>query len=100
MRNEKSIPLYERLSRDDELQGESNSISNHDSLAGPDVLDALQLFLEIILAEKVLRLSQPCVIHHIAFDDELFQHPVRPNAEHGRLFGVHTIPTAIMASRL
>ena len=22
--------LYERLSRDDELQGESNSISNHD----------------------------------------------------------------------
>ena len=28
MRNEKIIPLYERLSRDDELQGESNSISN------------------------------------------------------------------------
>lgn len=62
------------------------------SLAGPDVPDTLQLFLEIILAEKVLRLPQPCVIHHIAFDDELFQHPVRPNAEHGRLFGVHTIP--------
>ena len=30
MRNEKITPLYERLSRDDELQGESNSISNHD----------------------------------------------------------------------
>ena len=26
MRNEKNTPLYERLSRDDELQGESNSI--------------------------------------------------------------------------
>ena len=61
------------------------------SLAGPDVPDTLQLFLEIILAEKVLRLPQPCVIHHIAFDDELFQHPVCPNAEHGRLFGVHPV---------
>ena len=28
MRNEKITPLYERLSRDDDLQGESNSISN------------------------------------------------------------------------
>ena len=28
MRNEKITPLYERLSRNDELQGESNSISN------------------------------------------------------------------------
>ena len=28
MRNEKITPLYEQLSRDDELQGESNSISN------------------------------------------------------------------------
>ena len=26
----KITPLYDRLSRDDELQGESNSISNHD----------------------------------------------------------------------
>ena len=32
MRNEKITPLYERLSRDDELQGESNSISNHELL--------------------------------------------------------------------
>ena len=30
MRNEKITPLYERLSRDDELQGESNSIIHHD----------------------------------------------------------------------
>ena len=28
----KIIPLYERLSRDDELQGESNSISNQESI--------------------------------------------------------------------
>ena len=32
MRNEKITPLYERLSRDDELQGESNSISHHSFL--------------------------------------------------------------------
>ena len=30
MKNKKIIPLYERLSRGGELQGESNSISNHD----------------------------------------------------------------------
>ena len=30
MKNTKITPLYERLSRDDELQGESISISNHD----------------------------------------------------------------------
>ena len=32
MRNEKITPLYERLSRDDELQGESNSIFNQEIL--------------------------------------------------------------------
>ena len=32
MRNEKIIPLYERLSRDDELQGESNSLSNQEKM--------------------------------------------------------------------
>ena len=32
MRNEKITPLYERLSREDELQGESNSISNQELL--------------------------------------------------------------------
>ena len=30
MLKNKITPLYERLSRDDELNGESNSISNHD----------------------------------------------------------------------
>ena len=29
----KITPLYERLSRDDELQGESNSISNQKTIA-------------------------------------------------------------------
>ena len=28
----KTTPLYERLSRDDELQGESNSISNQEGI--------------------------------------------------------------------
>ena len=32
MRNEKITPLYERLSHDDELQGESNSISHQELL--------------------------------------------------------------------
>ena len=32
MRNEKITPLYERLSRDDELQGESNSISTQKAM--------------------------------------------------------------------
>ena len=32
MRNEKITPLYERLSRADELPGESNSISNQDGI--------------------------------------------------------------------
>ena len=31
-RNEKITALYERLSRDDDLQGESNSISNQKSI--------------------------------------------------------------------
>jgi len=32
MVRDKITPLYERLSRDDELQGESNSISNQELL--------------------------------------------------------------------
>lgn len=32
MMKTKITPLYERLSRDDELQGESNSISNQDGI--------------------------------------------------------------------
>ena len=41
MRNEKITPLYERLSRDDELQGESNSISNQKKML--DTVDNNQI---------------------------------------------------------
>ena len=41
----KITALYERLSRDDELQGESNSIKNHDELGRYYIeeLDAMQV---------------------------------------------------------
>ena len=42
MRNEKITPLYERLSRDDELQGESNSISNQKQMLEDQTLDELR----------------------------------------------------------
>ncbi len=41
MRNEKITPLYERLSRDDELQGESNSISNQKKMLTASVTHSL-----------------------------------------------------------
>ena len=41
------------------------------AFTGADVTDALQLFLKIVFAEEVFRLTQPCVIHHITLDDEL-----------------------------
>jgi hypothetical protein len=45
MRNEKITPLYERLSRDDELQGESNSISNQKQMLENQELICKGLFL-------------------------------------------------------
>ena len=36
MTKTKITPLYERLSRDDELQGESNSISNQENICQGD----------------------------------------------------------------
>jgi len=36
MTKTKITPLYERLSRDDELNGESNSISNQDGICQGD----------------------------------------------------------------
>lgn len=39
----KITPLYERLSRDDELQGESNSISNQDGICQGGSLQKLQI---------------------------------------------------------
>lgn len=41
-RNEKITVLYERLSRDDDLQGESNSISNQDGICQGGSLQKLQ----------------------------------------------------------
>ena len=38
MGRDKITALYERLSRDDELQGESNSILNQDSICQGDFL--------------------------------------------------------------
>ena len=43
MRNEKITPLYERLSRDDELQGESNSISNQKKMLSSSAARAVPL---------------------------------------------------------
>ena len=42
-RNEKITALYERLSRDDDLQGESNSISNQDGICQGVFLQKLQI---------------------------------------------------------
>ena len=50
-------------------------------LAGPDFPDALQQFVEVILAEDLLALLQPLVIQHEALDDELPQGLGRPDAE-------------------
>lgn len=42
MSQNKITALYERLSRDDELQGESNSISNQDGICQGVFLQKLQ----------------------------------------------------------
>ena len=42
-RNEKITALYERLSRDDDQQGESNSISNQDGICQGGSLQKLQI---------------------------------------------------------
>ena len=47
MRNEKITPLYERLSRDDELQGESNSISNQKQM-----LEDIQITIHLLVNLK------------------------------------------------
>ncbi len=43
MTKTKITPLYERLSRDDELNGESNSISNQDGICQGGFLQKLQI---------------------------------------------------------
>ena len=70
MRNEKITPLYERLSRDDELQGESNSISNQkqmledfarrNGLPNPTHFtdDGISVFCQALFPKKSVRI--PC----------------------------------------
>ena len=60
-------------------------------LAGPDFPDALQQFVEVILAEDLLALFQPFVIQHEALDDELPQRLRRPDAEPRGLVAVDPV---------
>ena len=53
MRNEKITPLYERLSRDDELQGKSNSISNQKKMLEEAGVSGLKLKLGYISSDAV-----------------------------------------------
>ena len=58
MRNEKITPLYERLSRDDELQGESNSISNQDEICQGVFLQKLQIVQQNMSTNHLGQLSK------------------------------------------
>ena len=64
MRNEEITPLYERLSRDDELQGESNSISNQRMMlrqyAAEHGLTVVDEYIDaaVIIGLKTLRLKK------------------------------------------
>ena len=60
-------------------------------LAGADFPDALQQFVEVILAEDLLALLEPLVIQHEALDDELPQRLRRPDAELRGLVAVHPV---------
>ena len=53
MRNEKITPLYERLSRDDELQGESKALRGENK-----GLPAWQLFKHKELAARITELTE------------------------------------------
>jgi hypothetical protein len=53
------------------------------TLAGADLADALQQFVEVVLAET-RALLEALVVEHEAFDDEVLQRPHRPDAELSR----------------
>lgn len=60
--NEKITALYCRLSRDDELQGDSNSILNQDGICQGDFLPKLSFYVKasfaiVILAKDVFSFS-------------------------------------------
>ena len=79
MRNEKITPLYERLSRDDELQGESNSIT-HRATLGTDPRGNLTR-IDNALAQMPQRLE--AVKNQL---DNLYQQQAAAKAEVGKPF--------------
>ena len=56
----KITPLYERLSRDDELQGESNSISNQKQMLEDSPIYGIEITR--ILKNVLLILPHICVV--------------------------------------
>ena len=61
------------------------------AFAGPNLADALQQFVEIVLAEDLLALFQPLIVEDEAFDDEFPQGLGRPNAKLGSLVAVDAV---------
>ena len=59
-------------------------------LAGPDLADAFQKLVEVVLAEPLVQL-QPLVVEHESLDDEFPQGLGRPNAELGGLGAVDPV---------
>ena len=60
-------------------------------LARPDLPDALEQLVEVVLAEHCLALLQAFVIEHEALDDELAQGLGRPDAKLSRLVAVDAV---------
>ena len=55
------------------------------AFTGTNVSDARQLLFKIVLAEDVIGIFQPFIIHGKAFDDVLFEYLGRPDARVRRL---------------
>ena len=78
----KITPLYERLSRDDELQGESNSISNHLHLTLCWVHPKFEIFVH-----QSGKIAEGAIRH----DDTL---------AHAEELGVNVVSSAIIARNI
>lgn len=59
-------------------------------LAGPDLANALEKLVKVVLAEPPT-LLQPLVVEYEALDDEFPQRPGSPYAELSRLSAVHPV---------